>query len=88
MSMANLFAGCGRMASAAAGSLLVDVKSNLVVGENVIVLEVSSHTAKGLNDVEARQYPALAQSPECVSGVGFCLRLQDEGGQNPRHHHG
>jgi hypothetical protein len=56
---------------------LVDVKPNLMIGDNVIVLEVTSHTAKDLNDVEVRQYPASRNHLNAVSGVGFCLRLQE-----------
>jgi hypothetical protein len=60
---------------------LLDVRPNLMVGNNVIVLEVSSHTAKNLNDAEAQQYPASRNHLNAVSGVGFFLRMQEADGQ-------
>ncbi len=60
---------------------LIDIKPNLVVGDNLIVLEVSSHTQKGMNDIEAREHPASRNHVNAVSGVGFCVRLDDGPGR-------
>jgi hypothetical protein len=59
---------------------IFDMKSDLVVGENAIVLEVTSHTGKSLNDVEVQEYPASRNHLNKVSGVGMTLRMTDESG--------
>jgi hypothetical protein len=53
---------------------LYDLKSALAPGDNLIVMEVSSHTEKSLNDAEKLQYPASRNHVNTVSGVGFYLR--------------
>ena len=61
--------------------MLVDLRPNLVVGRNVIVLDVSSHTGKSLNDAEIDQYQASRNHLNSVSGVGFYLRLTSDDGK-------
>ncbi len=46
----------------------------LVAGENVIVIDVSSHTEKGMNDVERKKYPASTEHLNQQSGIAFFLR--------------
>lgn len=57
---------------------LFDVKPNLAAGENAIVVEVTSHTGKSMNDVESEQYPASKNHLNKVSGLGVSLRMFDE----------
>jgi len=59
---------------------LFDMLPNLVAGDNAIVLEVTSHTGKSLNDVEVQQYPASRNHLNKISGVGMTLRMTDEAG--------
>jgi hypothetical protein len=61
--------------------MLLDLRPNLVVGRNVIVLDVSSHTGKNLNDAEIDQYQASRNHLNTVSGVGFYLRLTSDDGK-------
>lgn len=60
---------------------LYNLKSNLVAGRNTIMLEVSSHTQKELNDVEEKQFPASRNHLNKVSGVAFYLRADREDGK-------
>ena len=53
-----------------------DLKRLLVKGENVIVIDVASHTEKKLNDVERQQFPGSRNHVNKVSGVGFYLRCE------------
>ncbi|MDQ3624382.1 MAG: PSD1 and planctomycete cytochrome C domain-containing protein [Verrucomicrobiota bacterium] len=53
---------------------LLDLASMLVPGENVIVVDVSSHTEKQMNDAEGRKYPASSNHLNAQSGVAFYLR--------------
>jgi hypothetical protein len=53
---------------------LYDLKPLLTAGENVIVLEVSSHTEKKLNDAEKAQFPESRNHVNTISGAGFYLR--------------
>ena len=61
--------------------MLLDLRPNLVVGRNVVVLDVSSHTGKSLNDAEVEQYQASRNHLNTVSGVGFYLRLVNDDGK-------
>ena len=53
---------------------LYNLKSHLVIGPNAIVLEVSSHTQKQMNDEEEKQFPASRNHVNKISGVAFYLR--------------
>jgi len=53
---------------------LYDLKKNLVPGDNVIVIDVSSHTEKRLNDAERLQFPQSLHHLNRVSSVAFYLR--------------
>ena len=46
----------------------------LVAGENVIAIDMSSHTEKGMNDSERKQFPASTEHLNAQSGVAFYLR--------------
>ncbi len=46
----------------------------LVAGENVISIDVSSHTEKGMNDTERKQYPASTEHLNKQSGLAFYVR--------------
>src|SRR5207244_9022048 len=52
---------------------LFDLKPLLVAGENVITINVSSHTEKGMNDIEKKQYPASMEHLNKQSGLAFYL---------------
>ena len=53
-----------------------NLKPALVAGDNVIVLSVSSHTEKQLNDDEFKLYPLSRHHVNSVSGTGFYLRAK------------
>lgn len=53
---------------------LFDLRSQLRTGDNVIVLEVSSHTEKQMNEEENKKYPASRNHLNAVSGAAFYLR--------------
>jgi hypothetical protein len=57
-----------------------NVQPNLQVGQNVIVLEVTSHTSKSLNDAEAKEFPQSKNHLNAISGVGCYVRLIDADG--------
>jgi hypothetical protein len=70
----------------AAGSMMTDgkvsvydLKSRLRVGVNHIVVDVSSHTEKSLNDAEREKYPASRNHVNKISGVAFYLREKFDG---------
>ena len=50
---------------------LYDLKQNLVVGDNVIAIDVASHTEKRLNDAERLQFPQSRHHLNRVSGVAI-----------------
>jgi hypothetical protein len=58
---------------------LYDLKSALKPGDNLIVMDVSSHTEKSLNDEEKLLYPGSRNHLNKVSGVGFYLRATFRG---------
>ena len=60
---------------------LLDLRPNLQIGQNVVVLDVTSHTGKNLNDVEVKQYPASRNHLNKVSGVGFYLHATNDDGK-------
>jgi len=60
---------------------LFDLRPNLVVGQNAIIVDVSSHTGKNLNDVEVQEYPASRNHLNRVSGVGFYFHAVEQDGQ-------
>lgn len=60
---------------------LYNLKSHLKAGENSIVLDVSSHTEKQLNDIEEKQFPASRNHLNKISGVAFYLHASLENGQ-------
>jgi mono/diheme cytochrome c family protein len=55
-----------------------DLGKALLAGDNVIVIDVSSHTEKKMNDVERQQFPGSLNHLNKVSGVGFYLRIEQE----------
>jgi mono/diheme cytochrome c family protein len=54
---------------------LLNIQPRLKVGENEIVIDVSSHTEKQLNDIERTKYPASLIHLNKVSGMAFYARL-------------
>jgi mono/diheme cytochrome c family protein len=57
---------------------LMDMTNSFKAGDNVIVIEVQSHTDKGpLNDEEKKQFPNSQNHLNTTPGVSFYLRLQD-----------
>ena len=50
----------------------------LVAGENVLVLDVSSHTEKGMNDIERKKFPASTEHLNQQSGVAFYLHCAEQ----------
>jgi hypothetical protein len=59
--------------------LLIDVKPLLIRGENVVVVDVASHTEKKLNDIDRAQFPASRNHLNKNSGMGFYLRANYAG---------
>ena len=53
---------------------IFDLRPLLVAGENVIVIDVSSHTEKDINDEERQRFPASANHLNQQSGLAFYLR--------------
>lgn len=57
---------------------LMDITKLLKQGENIISIEVQSHTDKGgLNDEEKRQFPNSLNHLNAVPGVAFYARMTD-----------
>jgi mono/diheme cytochrome c family protein len=54
---------------------LFDLKPLLQVGENTIVINVSSHTEKQMNDVERAKFPGSLTHLNKVSGLAFYARV-------------
>lgn len=59
---------------------LLDLKEGLVAGENVIAIDVSSHTEKQMNDIERKNFPASVTHLNKQSGMAFYLRCETAGG--------
>lgn len=55
---------------------LIDLKELLVVGENIIAIDVSSHTEKQMNDTERKQHPASVNHVNAQSGLAFYVRWE------------
>ena len=53
---------------------LYNLQPSLVAGENVIAIDVSSHTEKGMNDSERKQFPASTEHLNKQSGIAFFVR--------------
>jgi hypothetical protein len=62
---------------------LLDIQPMLKAGDNVIVLDVSSHTEKQMNDIERAKYPASLVHLNQQSGLAFYARLVPAGGGEP-----
>ena len=63
--------------------VLYDLKPLLVAGDNVITINVSSHTEKGMNDIEKKMYPASTEHLNRQSGLAFYLRCLLPGVADP-----
>ena len=50
---------------------VLDLRSLLLPGENVIVIDLSSHTEKGMNEDERKKYPASTANLNAQSGFAF-----------------
>jgi hypothetical protein len=59
---------------------LFDIKSLLIAGENVITVDVSSHTEKQMNDSERKLYPASVTHLNAQSGLAFYLQIKSGAG--------
>ena len=53
---------------------LYNLQPLLVAGENVLAIDVSSHTEKGMNDTERKQFPASTEHLNKLGGLAFFLR--------------
>lgn len=61
---------------------LLDLKDLLVAGENIIAIDVSSHTEKQMNDVERKSYPGSVTHLNRQSGLAFYVRCEmPDGGE-------
>jgi Protein of unknown function (DUF1549)/Protein of unknown function (DUF1553)/Planctomycete cytochrome C len=58
---------------------LLDLRPLLKVGENVIAIDVSSHTEKQMNDIERKKYPASTMHLNEQSGLAFYVRCASPG---------
>ena len=63
---------------------LLDIQPLLKTGDNVIVVDVSSHTEKQMNDIERSKYPASLTHLNPLSGMAFYARLVPAGGGAPQ----
>ncbi|MEI9893236.1 MAG: hypothetical protein WDN28_04855 [Chthoniobacter sp.] len=63
---------------------LLDILPMLQVGDNVIVVDVSSHTEKQMNDIERSKYPGSLIHLNRQSGLAFYARLVPAGGSAPQ----
>ena len=61
--------------------VLLDLKPLLVAGENVVTMDVSSHTEKAMNDTERKKYPASAMHLNPRSGLAFYARCELSSGK-------
>lgn len=57
---------------------LFDLQALLQAGENAIVISVSSHTEKQMNDVERGKYPASLTHLNKLSGLAFYARIESK----------
>lgn len=62
---------------------LFDLKPLLKAGENLIVIDVSSHTEKQMNDVERAKFPGSLTHLNKQSGLAFYARLTPANGAEP-----
>jgi hypothetical protein len=62
---------------------LFDLKPLLAAGDNIITIDVSSHTEKGMNDIERQKYPASTEHLNKQSGLAFYLRCLLPGAAEP-----
>jgi len=53
---------------------LLDLRPLLKAGENVIAIDVSSHTGKQMNDVERKKFPSSVTHLNKQSGLAFYVR--------------
>jgi hypothetical protein len=53
---------------------IVDIQPLLIAGDNLIAIDVSSHTEKQMNDVESKKFPASITHLNARSGVAFYAR--------------
>ncbi len=53
--------------------ILFNIKELLVAGENIIAIDVASHTDKAMNDAERVKYPASNTHLNAQSGLAFYL---------------
>ncbi len=60
---------------------LLNLQPLLKAGDNVIVVDVNSHTEKQLNDVERGRYPASLAHLNAQSGLAFYARLELPGNE-------
>ena len=60
--------------------VLIDLKPLLVAGENLIVVNVSSHTEKQVNDVERPKYPGATTHLNEHPGLAFYARCEMSAG--------
>ncbi len=63
--------------------VLYNLAPLLTAGENVIAVEVSSHTEKALNDTERKEFSASARHLNTQSGVAFYARCEVPGVPQP-----
>jgi len=62
---------------------LINIQPFLKAGDNVIIVDVSSHTEKQLNDIERGKYPGSLIHLNKQSGLAFYARLVPAGGGEP-----
>ncbi len=60
--------------------VLFDLGKLLRPGDNVITIDVTSHTEKAMNDDERKRYPASAEHLNARPGLAFFLRARTPGG--------
>ena len=60
---------------------LFDLRPLLQVGENVIILSISSHTEKQMNDVERTKFPGSVTHLNKTSGAAFYVRIETKGAE-------
>ena len=63
---------------------LFNLQPLLVAGENVITIEVSSHTEKQINDSERKQFPGASTHLNAQSGLAFFAHCTLSGEIAPR----
>ena len=61
---------------------LLNLQPLLVAGENVIVIDVSSHTEKQMNDNERQKFPGSVTHLNSQSGLAFYARCELPGGKD------